>query len=190
MRVRMKNLPTGWLVCVLAFCAFHALPSKPSAPGCRLPNGQTRSAETTICFGRRFSFSSWVCGIKIKSAAHWQIGKGSGKGFCHRHTFCLSRNWQHRAGRELIPGVFAPVELAGQVFEAPFVVVSHGTEADPILNYGNRAALILWEMSWQELIHTPSRLTAEGPVARNVSVCWKPRRGAGLWPVILASAYR
>ena len=63
----------------------------------------------------------------------------------------------------MIPGVFAPVELAQAVFEAPFVVVSHGAEADPILNYGNRAALIQWEMSWQELIHTPSRLTAEAP---------------------------
>jgi hypothetical protein len=59
--------------------------------------------------------------------------------------------------------VSAPAELAQAVFEAPCVVVSHGTEADPILNYGNRAALILWEMSWQELIHTPSRFTAEAP---------------------------
>ena len=34
-----------------------------------------------------------------------------------------------------------------------------------MLNYGNRAALTLWEMSWEELTRTPSRLTAE-PVAR------------------------
>jgi hypothetical protein len=43
------------------------------------------------------------------------------------------------------------------------VLVSHGTEPDPILNYGNRAALSLWEMTWEELTHTPSRLTAEAP---------------------------
>ncbi len=48
-------------------------------------------------------------------------------------------------------------------FEVPFVLVSHGTEADPILNYGNAAALALWEMSWEELTRTPSRLTAEAP---------------------------
>ena len=36
-------------------------------------------------------------------------------------------------------------------------------EADPVLNYGNRAALALWEMSWEELTRTPSRLTAEAP---------------------------
>lgn len=54
-------------------------------------------------------------------------------------------------------------ELAKQVFLAPFVLVSHGTQADPILNYGNQSALALWEMSWAELTCTPSRLTAEAP---------------------------
>lgn len=56
-----------------------------------------------------------------------------------------------------------PVQLAEQIFHAPFVLVSHGTEADPVLNYGNQAALALWEMSWTELTRTPSRLTAEAP---------------------------
>lgn len=40
-------------------------------------------------------------------------------------------------------------------------MVSHGIEADPILNYGNRMALDLWELSWDQLIQMPSRLTAE-----------------------------
>jgi len=47
------------------------------------------------------------------------------------------------------------------LFEAPFVVVSHGVEPDPILNYGNQAALDLWELSWGQFTKTPSRLTAE-----------------------------
>lgn len=54
-------------------------------------------------------------------------------------------------------------ELAEKLFHAPFVLVSHGMEADPVLNYGNAAALALWEMSWMELTRTPSRLTAEAP---------------------------
>ena len=54
-------------------------------------------------------------------------------------------------------------ELGEKVFHAPFVLVSHGTQADPVLNYGNAAALALWEMSWDELTRTPSRLTAEAP---------------------------
>jgi hypothetical protein len=83
--------------------------------------------------------------------------------FVVAQTVCLARSLRHWTGRELLPGVSEPVELAQKVFEAPFVVVSHGTEADPVLNYGNRAALALWEMSWEELTRTPSRLTAEAP---------------------------
>jgi hypothetical protein len=59
--------------------------------------------------------------------------------------------------------LFNPLGLAKNVFAAPFVLVSHGTEADPVLNYGNAAALALWEMTWEELTRTPSRLTAEAP---------------------------
>ena len=62
-----------------------------------------------------------------------------------------------------MPGLFNPLGLSKNVFNAPFVLVSHGTEADPILNYGNAAALKLWEMSWEEFTYTPSRLTAEAP---------------------------
>jgi hypothetical protein len=83
--------------------------------------------------------------------------------FVIAQTECLARSLKHWTGRELLPGVSQPAELAQEVFEAPFVVVSHGTEADPVLNYGNRAALALWEMSWEELTRTPSRLTAEAP---------------------------
>jgi hypothetical protein len=63
-----------------------------------------------------------------------------------------------------LPGVAEGRELARKLYEATFVVVSHGTESDPILNYGNAAALRLWEMSWEELMRTPSRLTAEAPL--------------------------
>lgn len=48
-----------------------------------------------------------------------------------------------------------------RLFLAPFVVVSHLDSDDPILNYGNRTALDLWEMTWAEFTATPSRLTAE-----------------------------
>jgi hypothetical protein len=87
----------------------------------------------------------------------WQTG------FVVAQTECLARSLKHWTGRDLLPGVSKPAELAQQVFEAPSVIVSHGTEEDPVLNYGNRAALALWEMSWVELTRTPSRLTAEAP---------------------------
>jgi hypothetical protein len=79
------------------------------------------------------------------------------------HTLCLVRSFKKWTGRDLLPGDFSPKELAEKIFTAPFVVVSHETQADPILNYGNRAALTLWELSWEEFTRTPSRLTAEAP---------------------------
>ena len=79
------------------------------------------------------------------------------------HTQILARSLKKLAGRELLAGNFAPAALAEKTFHAPFVLVSHGTEADPVLNYGNTAALALWEMPWEALTRTPSRLTAELP---------------------------
>ena len=70
--------------------------------------------------------------------------------FAIAHTTCLARSLKHWTGRELLPDVFNPIELSQKIFEAPFALVSHGMEADPVLNYGNRAALALWEMSWGE----------------------------------------
>jgi hypothetical protein len=48
-----------------------------------------------------------------------------------------------------------------RLFRAPIVVLSHGTESDPVLNFGNEAALRLWEMDWNAFTATPSRFTAE-----------------------------
>jgi len=83
--------------------------------------------------------------------------------FVVAHTQMLARSFRRWTGRDLLPGLFNPAGLTKNIFYAPFVLVSHGTEADPILNYGNAAALKLWEMSWEELTRTPSRLTAEAP---------------------------
>ncbi|QDU37249.1 MEKHLA domain protein [Maioricimonas rarisocia] len=69
-------------------------------------------------------------------------------------------------GRELQSRVGDPAEQSRRLFEADFVVVAHGTEADPILCYGNRKALELWEMDLAAFLQTPSRKTAE-PVHRD-----------------------
>jgi hypothetical protein len=79
------------------------------------------------------------------------------------HTLRLAGSFRKWTGRDLLPGNFSAAELTKRIFNASFVVVSHGTQADPVLNYGNRTALTLWEMSWEDFTHTPSRLTAEAP---------------------------
>lgn len=73
----------------------------------------------------------------------------------------LLNSYRHWLGRELIRREGSAEEQAWRLFESPLVVVSHGTQGDPILNYGNRAALELWEFDIPTLLVTPSRLTAE-----------------------------
>ncbi len=75
-----------------------------------------------------------------------------------QHLLDSYRRWR---GQDLIPRSGAAEEQAQALFLAPVVVVSHGVERDPVLNYGNRMALDLWEMTWAQLVATPSRLTAE-----------------------------
>ena len=82
------------------------------------------------------------------------------------HTQLLLDSWKHWKGDELIRRAGSEVEQSRRLFEALFVVVSHGTQADPVLNYGNRAALELWQIDLPTLLKTPSRETAE-PVHRD-----------------------
>mgnify|MGYP002784577278 CR=1 FL=1 len=83
-----------------------------------------------------------------------------------RHTQRLIHSFHHWTGQTLISPHGTPEKTAQALFEAAFVVVSHGTEDDPVLNYGNQTALDLWEMDWQHFTQTPSRFTAE-PMERS-----------------------
>lgn len=47
------------------------------------------------------------------------------------------------------------------LFNAQRVIVAHGTQTDPIFNFGNRAALQLFALSWPEFTTLPSRKSAE-----------------------------
>jgi hypothetical protein len=76
-------------------------------------------------------------------------------------TQILLTSYRRFVGVELIARDSSDEEQSRALFEAPFVVVSHGTQTDPILNYGNQAALDLWELELETLLKTPSRMTAE-----------------------------
>ncbi len=77
------------------------------------------------------------------------------------HSGALLDSFQRASGRDLAPRGGGPEAEALRLLDAPFVVVSHGRESDPLLNYGNRVALALWEMDIATFLATPSRLTAE-----------------------------
>jgi hypothetical protein len=50
------------------------------------------------------------------------------------------------------------------LWNAPCAVVAHGTEADPVFFFGNRAALAAFECDVASFIRMPSRLSAEAPL--------------------------
>jgi hypothetical protein len=79
------------------------------------------------------------------------------------HAERLRRAFHALTGRDLIDPTLSPEAAAEALFHAPFVVLSHDAAPDPILTYGNRAALDLFALTWEELIQMPSRLTAEAP---------------------------
>lgn len=81
--------------------------------------------------------------------------------FYREHAGILCSSYQHWTGQGLLSAGEPDADLAGRLFSAPFALVSHGTEADPLFNYGNATALALFEMSWEAFLRLPSRESAE-----------------------------
>ena len=77
------------------------------------------------------------------------------------HVRRLLDSFRHWTGKDLVQQEQSPREQARALFYAPFVVLSHDSGSDPLLNYANEAGLHLFELTWEELIALPSRLTAE-----------------------------
>ena len=77
------------------------------------------------------------------------------------HVRRLLDSFRHWTGTDLVQQEQSPREQARALFYAPFVVLSHDSGSDPLLNYANEAGLHLFEVTWEELIALPSRLTAE-----------------------------
>ena len=51
--------------------------------------------------------------------------------------------------------------LREALWNAPRAIVAHGTEDDPVFFYGNRLALELFEMNFEDFTRLPSRFSAE-----------------------------
>lgn len=81
--------------------------------------------------------------------------------FQKEHIQLLCSSFEHWTGNPLLHGDHSHDDIARLIFEAPFAVLSHNTEPDPVLNYANRIGLELFEMNWEEWTAMPSRLTAE-----------------------------
>lgn len=79
-----------------------------------------------------------------------------------RHSRMLCDSFKRLMGKSLIDGDFASdEELARALYRAPFALLSHDTQEDPVFNYANETAQILWEMTWEEFVGLPSRFSVE-----------------------------
>lgn len=73
-----------------------------------------------------------------------------------RRLALIGESYQRLTGRTLLddPGTEA-------LWNAPRVIVAHGTEADPVFFYGNWQALDVFEMDFASFTRLPSRFSAE-----------------------------
>ncbi len=82
------------------------------------------------------------------------------------HIDRLLWSYEHFLGRALLDGHGQEeAVLAKQVYHAPFALVSHGMEREPVFNYANQTALTLFAMDWDEFTSMASKFSAE-PVSR------------------------
>jgi len=80
-------------------------------------------------------------------------------GFLTEHADLLISSYQRLTGKNLVAE--HQTNRAKALFEADFVLVSHGTENDPIFNYGNKSALKAFELCWSDFVALPSRKSAK-----------------------------
>jgi len=85
--------------------------------------------------------------------------------FYQQHALNLCYSYQQLFNKPLIQPDNNG-SLIQQLFNAPFALLSHGLEDDPIFNFGNQTALTLFEYNWDDFTQLPSRLSAK-PVDQN-----------------------
>jgi PAS domain-containing protein len=74
----------------------------------------------------------------------------------------LADSYAKLLGHPLVPQAMPAVEASEWLYEsAPFAVLAHNTDPDPLFIYGNKAAQRRFEYSWDEITRLPPRLSAE-----------------------------
>jgi PAS domain-containing protein len=63
--------------------------------------------------------------------------------------------------RRLVGKALTDRDAAWLYRDAPFVVLAHNTDPDPVFTYANRAAQDCFGYGWDEFLTLPSRLSAE-----------------------------
>lgn len=80
------------------------------------------------------------------------------------HLALVAESYRRLTGRDLVSP--AAADVAEALWQAPRVIVAHGTEPDPIFFFGNALALDRFETGFDAFAAMPSRLSAE-PIERS-----------------------
>ena len=72
----------------------------------------------------------------------------------------IAASFARLVGRELVD---AGDDAVAALWNAPQAIVAHGTEADPLFFFANRAALDAFKADLDQFLGMPSRLSAEAP---------------------------
>lgn len=73
----------------------------------------------------------------------------------------VAQSFERLLGRPLVE---AGDDVVRAMWDAPFAILAHGSEDDPVVFFGNRATLDAFEVDVERLLVIPSRLTAEAPL--------------------------
>jgi hypothetical protein len=86
-------------------------------------------------------------------------------GFLAAHIQRLAASYRRLTGKALVDPALDPISAARFLYHAPFALLSHDAQKDPVFNYANLTAQRLFEMDWESFTYLPSRLSAE-PLAQ------------------------
>ena len=78
-----------------------------------------------------------------------------------QQALVILQNYQKITGIKLFDTNYSDEYRSYLLYHAPFVVVSHNIEHDPVFNYANVTAQQLWQLNWEQFTQLPSRLSAE-----------------------------
>ena len=81
--------------------------------------------------------------------------------FYIKHAQLLCSSYTHWTNQSLLNKDNNPDKLIQDLYKAPFAIVSHGIEEDPVFNFGNKVALELFELDCEQFIQLPSRNSVE-----------------------------
>lgn len=97
----------------------------------------------------------------MSDSQHDAVPPGCGDETVNRKLVMMAASFEHFMGRPLVAA--SAGDLVRSLWDAPFAIVAHGTETDPVFFFGNAAALDLFETDWSTFTAMPSRYSAEAP---------------------------